>query len=235
MKDFQVTMRPAYAVSDAQSALVRSVFGWMTAGLFLSGIVAMYVLNTPAVTQSILGKPGLFLILAFAEVGLVVWLSARVMKMSAVKATSVFLIYSALNGVTLAPLAFIYTRESLASTFMITSAVFGSMAVFGYVTRRDLSSLGSFLYMGLWGIIIASLVNMFLQSTAVGFVMSVAGVIVFTGLTAWDVNKIKNMSTYVEEGTDDFRRYAILGALSLYLDFINLFIMLLRFFGSHRD
>lgn len=226
-------IKPAYAVADAQSALLRSVFGWMTLGLLTTGLVAMYVLNTPAIAGKLLNT-GTLIVLIIAELILVGWLSLRVMKMSPGKATGVFLAYSAINGITLAPLALVYTGESISSVFMITSALFGSMALFGYVTKKDLSGVGSFAMMGLWGIIIASVVNIFMQNSAVHFAISVAGVIVFTGLTAWDVQKIKRMSSSVQEGTDNFRRYAILGALMLYLDFINLFIMLLRLMGS-RD
>ena len=227
-------MRPEYAISDTQSALIRSVFGWMALGLLATGFVSMYVLNTPAITGFLL-SPGKLIFLMIVEVGLVIWLSMRVMKMSATQATTVFLLYSALNGITLAPLAFVYTGESIASTFMVTAGVFGSMALYGYTTKRDLTTMGSFLRMGLFGIIIAMLANFFFQSSALDFAISVIGVLVFTGLTAWDVQKLKHMGAQVNEGSDNFRRFAIIGALTLYLDFINLFLMLLRFMGNSRD
>ena len=234
MEQFQASLRPAYLASESQAALVRSVFGWMSFGLVLTGLVSLYVLNTSALS-SIFLSPGTFIILSLVELGLVVWLSARVMKMSGTQATTLFLIYSALNGVTLSPIALVYTGESLTSTFMITAGLFGSMAFFGYVTKRDLSSMGSFLMMGLWGVVIASLVNLFLQSSGLNFVMSCVGVIVFTGLAAYDVQMIRNTGTNTDSNSETFRRLAIVGALRLYLDFINLFLMLLRFFGDRRN
>ncbi len=233
MNNYQETIRPAYAVSDATSALLRSVYTWMTIGLFTTGFVATYVLYTPAITNTLL-SPGLIMFLCLVELGLVFWLSARVMQMSTTKATTVFLLYSALNGITLAPLALVYTGESIASTFMITGGLFGTMAFYGQVTKRDLSGMGSFLMMGLIGVIIAAVVNMFMQSSALAFGISCVGVLVFTGLTAYDVNQIKRMGSQVSSGTDDFKRVTILGALKLYLDFINLFIMLLQLLGR-RD
>ena len=238
MSEFQATtMRPGYAVSEAQSSLLRSVFGWMTLGLMTTGLVSMFVLNTPGIRNALFGPQGatgfLYLLL-FVELGLVFWLSARVMKMSAAKATAIFLLYSGLNGITLSPLAMAYTQASLTSTFMITAGTFASMAVFGYVTKRDLSGMGSFLMMGLFGLIIAMIVSIFWMNDTLNFVISVLGVLIFTGLTAWDVQRLKQMGAGVDAGTDNFRRISILGALSLYLNFINLFIMLLRLMGG-RD
>ena len=159
------------------------------------------------------------------------------MTLSATTAAGLFLLYSALNGATLAPLAYVYTSASIVSTFMITAGVFATMAFYGYVTKRDLSGMGSFLMMGLVGIIIAGVVNMFLMSGPVSFAISILGVLIFTGLTAWDVQQIKNMGAQLgtgSSGTVTYQRMAILGALKLYLDFINLFIMLLRLLGD-RD
>lgn len=231
MENYQATIRPAYAVDEAQSALLRSVFGWMTLGLLTTAVVSSYVVSNPEFLFK-LGNAIWFLIIA--ELGLVVWLAARVMKMSPGTATAVFLGYSALNGITLAPLAFVYTQQSITSAFVVAGGLFGTMALYGYVTKRDLSSMGSFLFMGLIGIVIAGIANLFIQSSMMGFVISVVAVLVFTGLTAWDVQKIKQMGAQVTVESDNFRRFAILGALSLYLDFINLFIHLLRLIGN-RD
>ncbi|MFN8391727.1 MAG: Bax inhibitor-1/YccA family protein [Bdellovibrionota bacterium] len=229
----QSSSRPI-AFGASSSALIRSVFGWMAVGLCLTGMVSSYVLNNPDVAQSLF-SPGKLIVLALLQVGLVVWLSGWVMRMSAGTATAVFLGYSALNGITLAPLAYIYTHESITSAFLTAAGMFAAMVFYGTVTKKDLSSWSSFLMMGLWGIIIASVVNIFFHSAAMAFTMSVAGVIVFTGLTAYDVNRLKQYGSGVTEGTPDFRRAAILGALSLYLDFINLFVMLLRLMGDRRN
>ena len=225
-------LRPAYAVEDSQMALLRSVFSWMSLGIFITGTISFFIINSPGL--NILAQK-VFLPLFLVELGLVWWLSARVMKMSTSKARTIFLLYSALNGVTLAPLALIYTGESITSTLMISSTVFAGMAIFGYVTNRDLSQMASFLYMGFFGIIIALLVNIFMQSSMVATMISCAGVIVFTGLTAWDTQRIKQMGAHIldEEG-DEFKRMSILSALTLYLNFINLFIFLLQLLGD-RD
>lgn len=229
----QQTIQPAYAVADAQSALLRSVFTWMFAGLLLTGFVSAFVVNSPGIVIPLL-QSNMIWILFIAEIALVVWLSARVMHMSPAKATAIFLGYSALNGVTLAPLALAYTSQSIGSAFMIAGAMFGGMALYGHTTKRDLSGMGSFMMMGVFGVIIAMIVNFFLQSSMVSFIISVVAVIAFTGLTAYDVQKFKQMGTHVREGDDSFRRFAILGALTLYLDFINLFVHLLYLIGDRR-
>jgi hypothetical protein len=173
--------------------------------------------------------------LIFAELGLVIYLSARIEKLEAKTATGLFLLYSALNGVTLSLVLMLYTATSVATTFLVTAGMFGSMAIYGYVTKKDLSSLGSFMFMGLIGIIIASLVNIFMQSSMMSWVISGIGVIVFTGLTAYDVQRISQMGVTAMSGSEGaMKKMAILGALTLYLDFINLFLMLLRFLGN-RD
>ncbi len=177
---------------------------------------------------------GILLVLMLVELGVVFWLSSRAMSMSRAEATGYFLLYAALNGITLAPLAFVYTGATITSVFWTTAGVFGTMACLGYITKIDLSGMGSFLLMGLWGIVIASILQFFFHSDMFSFVVNVCGVIVFTGLTAWDVQKIKNMGSGIDIESDNFRRVAILGALSLYLDFINLFIMLLRLMGGRN-
>jgi FtsH-binding integral membrane protein len=231
---YSQTSSAPYAIGQSSSALIRSVFGWMAAGLCLTGMVSGYVISNPAIAQSLF-SPGKLIALSLVEIGLVIWLSARIMQMTAGTATAVFLGYSALNGITLAPLAYVYTGESVTSAFLTAAGMFAAMVFYGTVTKKDLSSWSSFLMMGLWGVIIASLVNLFFQSAAMSFVMSVAGVVVFTGLTAYDVNRLKQMGGSVSEGTPDFRRVGILGALKLYLDFINLFVMLLRLMGDRRN
>ena len=213
-----------------QNALVRQVYAWMGAGLAITAIMALVTLSSPSILQAIVGNRLVFYGLIIGELALVFTLSGAINRMSAATATLLFVGYSALNGVTLSIVALVYTRSSIASTFVITAGMFGAMSIYGYMTKRDLTSWGSFLFMGLIGVVIASVVNIFVASSAVSWFISGIGVIVFTGLTAYDTWKIKAMAAQGIEG----RKPAILGALTLYLDFINLFLMLLRFTGDRR-
>ncbi len=214
-----------------QNSLVRQVYAWMGLGLTLTAVLAVATVSSPALLQAIVGNRLVFYGLMIGELALVFILSGAVNRLSNTAATMLFLGYSALNGLTLSVIFLIYTADSIASTFLVTAAMFGAMSIYGYVTRRDLTSWGSFLFMGLIGIVIASVVNIFLKSPAVSWVVSGIGVLVFTGLTAHDTWKIKQLAAAGGEG----RKPAILGALTLYLDFINLFLMLLRFMGGRRD
>lgn len=213
-----------------QNALVRQVYAWMGAGLTITAVMALVTLSSPAVLNAILGNKLVFYGLMIGELALVFTLSGAINRLSEATATLIFVAYSALNGVTLSVVALVYTANSIASTFVITAGMFGAMSLYGYMTKRDLTSWGSFLFMGLIGIVIASIVNIFVGSSGVSWVISGIGVIVFTGLTAYDTWKIKEMAAQGAGG----RKPAILGALTLYLDFINLFLMLLRFTGSRR-
>ncbi len=181
--------------------------------------------------------PPLYWILLIGEIGLVFYLAARIESLQPSTATWLFIAYSIMNGVTLSVLFLMYSGASIASTFLITAAMFGAMAVYGLVTKRDLSGMGSFMFMGLIGVLLASVVNIFLQSSSLYWAISVIGVFVFVGLTAYDVQKIKQIGEQgiMEQGETAIHRGAIMGALALYLDFINLFILLLRFFGGSRD
>ncbi len=225
----------AQARQEASTVFLAKVFNWMAIGLGLTGAVAYLTANT-GLANSIVGTP-LFFILIIAELGMVFYLSARIEKMQASTATGLFVAYSVLNGLTLSVIFLAYTSSSIAGTFLITAGMFGAMAVYGLVTKRDLSGMGSFMFMGLIGIIIASIVNIFLQSSSLYWAISVIGVLVFVGLTAYDVQKIKHMGEQgiMEQGEVAIRKGSIIGALALYLDFINLFLMLLRFFGGSRD
>lgn len=216
---------------------VRSVYNWMFIGLALTGIVALYVSNNEAIMSLIFGNSLIFFGLILAELALVFSISGMVNRMGAGTATTLFVIYSGLNGVTLSFIFIAYTQASIVSTFFICSATFLVCSIYGWTTKRDLTSLGGFLIMGLIGIITATMVNMFIQSSAMNMIVSYIGVIVFVGLTAYDTQKLKNMALAQPAGLDDavIRKGAILGALSLYLDFINLFLMLLRIFGQGRD
>jgi len=219
------------------NSFVRSVYNWMAIGLALTGFVAYSVANMPEVQNLIFGSPLVFFGLIIAELALVFVISARISRMQAATATLLFVIYSALNGATLSAVFLAYAKATITTTFFVCSATFVGCSIYGWTTRRDLTSLGGFMSMGLIGIIIASLVNMFVQSTAVSMIVSYIGVLVFVGLTAYDTQDIKNMALAQPADIDAgaVRKGAILGALKLYLDFINLFLMLLRIFGSGRD
>ena len=216
---------------------VRSVYNWMGIGLALTGLVAFYVSNSPTLLKIIFGNSIILILLIIAELGLVFAISGMVNRMSAGTATSLFVIYSALNGVVLSSIFLIYTRTSIASTFFICAGTFVACSIFGWTTKKDLTSFGGFLFMGLIGIIIASVVNMFIRSSAMNLIISYIGVFVFVGLTAYDTQRLKNMALTQPAGLDAgvIRKAAILGALSLYLDFINLFLFLLRIFGQRRE
>jgi FtsH-binding integral membrane protein len=216
---------------------VRSVYNWMGVGLALTGLVAFYVSNSESMVRLIFGNPIIFFVLIFAELGLVFAISGMVNRLSAGTATALVLLYAGLNGLTLSFVFLAYTRTSVVSTFFICAATFVGCSLYGWATKKDLTSMGGFLMMGLIGIIIASLVNLFIRSSAMSMIISYIGVIVFVGLTAYDTQKIKNMAMTQPDGlaAGVVRKGAILGALSLYLDFINLFLMLLRIFGQSRE
>lgn len=216
---------------------VRSVYNWMAVGLALTGVVAFYVSNSPTLLKFLFSNPLLIFILIFGELGLVFAISGMVNRMSASTATSLFVLYSGLNGVTISSIFLIYTRTSIVSTFFVCAATFVACSIYGWTTKRDLTSFGGFLVMGLIGIIIASLVNMFIHSSAMSAIITYIGVFVFLGLTAYDTQRLKEMALTQPAGLDAgvIRKGAILGALSLYLDFINLFLLLLRFFGQSRE
>ncbi|MGL1932487.1 MAG: Bax inhibitor-1/YccA family protein [Desulfotalea sp.] len=220
---------------DASSIFLAKVFNWMAGGLALTGVVAFYAMSS-GLTEKIVQGP-MFIGLILFELGLVFFLSARINKIQASTAAALFIGYSGLNGLTLSAVCMSYTSESVVGTLFITAGMFGAMAVYGMVTKKDLSGWGSFLFMGLVGIIIASVVNMFLGSSNLHWAISFLGVLIFTGLTAYDVQKIKKMGEdgILEQGAEMIKKGAIMGALTLYLDFINLFLMLLRFFGTSRD
>ncbi len=225
------------AVLVQTNSFIRSVYNWMAIALSLTGFTAYYVSHNETMFQLIYGTPGLIMILIFAELGFVFFLSARIQKIKASTATALFTIYSILNGVTLSYIFIRYTATSIASTFMICSITFLACSVYGMITKRDLTSLGGFMIMGLIGIIIASVVNIFIQSSAMQMMISYIGVLVFIGLTAYDTQKLKTMAVTLPSNASGamIRKGALMGALSLYLDFINLFIMMLHIFGGSRD
>jgi len=228
-----IKTRAEVLVSD----YVRSVYNWMGIGLALTGFVAYYVSSSEALIRLVFGNPLLLIVLFIAEFGLVFSIAGMVNRMSAGTATALFVIYSGLNGVTLSTIFLVYAQSSIVSTFFVCAATFIACSLYGWVTKRDLTSLGGFMVMGLIGIIIASLVNLFIKSSGLSVIISYIGVFVFIGLTAYDTQKIKNMAMTQPANLDGavIRKGAILGALSLYLDFINLFLMLLSILGQRRD
>ena len=222
----------ADVIDEGLRAYMLRVYNYMTMGLALTGIVAYGVASSPAAMNMIFGS-GLMWVAILAPLALVFFLSFRVHAMSAGTAQVVYWLYAALNGVAFSTIFIAYTQTSIARVFFITAGMFAAMSLYGYTTKKDLSGWGSFLFMGLIGIIIASVVNMFLASSAMHFAISVIGVLIFTGLTAYDTQKIKEM--YIEgEAADTATKKAVMGALRLYLDFINLFLMLLRLFGNRE-
>ncbi len=235
MSDFQQqTQTRAYSQSRA-SVFMQQVYLWMTVALGVTAVAAFFVSNTPALLNIFFGNMVAQIVLILAVFGMVFFLSAKIHTLSSSAATGFFLLYAGLMGIMLAPIFLTYTSTSITQTFIVSAGMFGGMSIFGAVTKRDLTGLGSFLIMGLWGIILASIVNIFLESSMMSFVISVVGVIVFAGLTAYDTQKIKEMgeSAPLEDATA-IRRGAILGALTLYLDFVNLFLMLLRLMGNRE-
>ncbi len=236
MADFRTITTAPDTRAEVLNAFMRGVYQWMAGGLALTAVTAYMVASSPSLVQAIFGNPILFWGLIIAEFGLVMAISAGISKLSGSTASILFLVYSGLNGVTLSAILLAYTQSSVVGTFVICAGMFGAMSVYGMVTKKDLTSLGSFMFMGLIGIILASLVNIFLKSPGLEFAISGIGVLVFVGLTAYDTQKLKVMgqSAPMDDATA-IRRGTILGALTLYLDFINLFLMLLRFFGQARD
>lgn len=228
--------RPGF-VSDVQSAQVatfmRGVYWWMFGGLAVTAVVALAIASSPAAVSTLVRLPVLFWGVVILQLVLVVYLSARVAKLAPSMAGTLFLAYSALTGVTFSLLLLAYTGASVANAFFVTAGMFGALAFYGSITKRDLSAMGRFMFMGLVGLVLASIVSIFWRNDAMQFVMGVVGVLVFSGLIAYDSQRLRAMALEVQGG--QAASYAIVGALSLYLDFINLFISLLRLFGDRRN
>jgi FtsH-binding integral membrane protein len=235
---FDMTPAPAFttstvAAAEKVTAFLRKVYGWMFVGLGITASVAFAVAGSPTLLRAIVTNRVLLIGLFVVEIGLVFYLSARVQKLAPATAAGLFVVYSALNGATLSLILLLYTGASIASTFVVTAAMFGALAIFGSVTKRSLAGVGQFAFMGLIGVILASVVGMFWHSSGLQFGISIVGVIVFTALTAWDAQRLKQWATALPDGQTG--SYAVVGALSLYLDFINLFLFLLRFMGNRRN
>ncbi|HMH50882.1 MAG TPA: Bax inhibitor-1/YccA family protein [Candidatus Acidoferrum sp.] len=218
--------------AERVSAFLTKVYGWMFIGLGITAGIAYVVASSPALTAALMANRLVFFALVLVELGLVFFLSARVHSLQPGTAAALFVGYAALNGVTLSLILLIYTGASIAMTFVVTGAMFGALAVYGTTTSRSLAGVGQFFFMGLIGLVLASIVGMFWHSDALQFLITIVGVIVFTGLTAWDAQRLKQMALTLPDGQAG--AYAVVGALSLYLNFVNLFLMLLRLQGR-RD
>ena len=229
-----MTRERELSMSAAFPILMRKVYVWMTLALVITGATAYGVATSPGLMMTIATNQLLFWGLIIAEFGLVIAISAAINKLSLTTATLLFILYSVINGATLSFIFAVYTMSSIASVFFITAGTFAVMAVVGYTTKKDLTSMGKILLMALIGIIIATVVNIFLKSTGLEMIVSYLGVLIFVGLTAYDSQKIKQMLMQAPDAGESAQKLALLGALTLYLDFINLFLYLLRIFGKRE-
>ncbi len=226
------TLATSQAEAVRVGSFLQKVYGWMCIGLAITAVVAYAVATSPAIVQTLAANRLLFWVVLLAPIGFVWYISAKVDSLSPTTAATLFSVYAGLNGITFAFVLLAYTGASIASTFLTTSAMFGALALYGSITKRNLAGVGQFAFMGLIGVVIASIVGIFWQNDMFQFILSVCGVVVFTALTAWDAQKLKAMALALPDGR--LGSYAIVGALSLYLDFINLFLFLLRLFGRRR-
>ncbi|ACF46202.1 MAG: Bax inhibitor-1/YccA family protein [Prosthecochloris sp.] len=224
----------ASVLQDTQTRVINQVYTWMSLGLALTATVGYYTAGTEALRNIIFSNGMVLIGLVVAQLGIVFALSAAINRLSAAAATGLFILYAALTGLTFSAIFLVYTSVSIASTFFVTAGTFAAMTVFGHTTKRDLTKLGSIAFMALIGIILATVVNMFLQNSLLELIVSAVGVLLFTALTAYDAQRIKDMAATVSGGESE-AKVAVMGALALYLDFINLFLMLLRFLGVSRD
>ena len=233
---YQLIREKENIVSVAFPALMRKVYVWMTLALVITGFTAYGVASSPSVMSAIMSSRWIVWGLFIAEIALVFYVTARIDRLSLTAATMIFVLYSVLNGATLSVIFLAYTMQSIASVFFITAGTFAAMSLIGYFTKTDLSSLGKILMMALIGLIIATLVNVLLiKSGGFSLIISYVGVLIFVGLTAYDTQKIKMMLVEADDVTEEAQKIALMGSLSLYLDFINLFLYLLRIFGGNRE
>lgn len=223
-------------------AYMLRIYNYMASALAITGIVAMFTANSPAILSlfynvqdgNVAGMSGLGYLVMFAPIGLVLWMGMGMNKLSVTGLQSLFWGFAVLMGLSMSTVFLTYTGESIARAFFVTAGTFGAMSIYGYTTKRDLTGMGSFLMMGLIGLILASVVNIFLQSSALAFATSVIGVLIFVGLTAWDTQRLKGMYYQLTGGSEMLAKVTIMGALSLYMDFINIFMYMLRFMGDRR-
>ena len=221
---------------ESINALFRKVYQFMAMGLILTALAAYLTASSPTMIELLYTSRAPMMIIAVAEIGLVIWLSAGFNKLSAGAARNIFFVYSILNGLLCSSVLLVYTGESVAKAFLSTAGMFGAMSIYGLYTQRDLTSMGSFLRMGLFGLLFAMVINLFMRSSALELYISIFGIIIFMGLTAWDTAKIKAIAASYDSRDENMTgKVAVIGALSLYLDFINIFLYLLRLFGRERN
>lgn len=218
----------------SERSFLSQVYLWMSLGLLMTGFVAGWMSLNPDLVVGLMGNFGVFLVLMLVQLGLVIWLSSQIMNLSLTTATAGFSVYATLNGVIFSSIFLVYTGASIASTFLVTAGMFGAVSIYGFTTKQNLSSIGSFCFMALIGVILASIVNWFLQSPFLYWMITYAGIAVFIGLTAWDTQRLKRIHQEGFSSESAMKKIALLGALALYLDFINLFLLLLRIFGRRR-
>jgi uncharacterized protein len=233
LQNMQNTFSLDQTISEQQQFITK-VYGWMSFALVITGITAYFTAATPSVMQLIFSSIYVFYGLLALELGLVIGIGALINKISATVATALFILYSVVNGLTLSVIFLVYTQGSISLTFFVTALTFGSMSAYGYFTKKDLTSWGNLLLMALVGMIIASIANLFMKNEILYWITTYAGILIFVGLTAYDTQKIKNMNIAALENEDGVKKAAIMGALTLYLDFINLFLLLLRLFGRKK-
>ncbi len=224
-----------YIIASSPREFMYKVYGWMAVGLAITAGISSWIASTPALYQSLFKSPGLLFVICLAQLGTVMFIGFMRDSLSYAGIVTAFSFYSGLVGVTLSSLLIVYTAESVATAFVITAGMFAAMALYGYFTKADLSSMGSILMMALWGVIIAMLVNMWFQSPAMQYYISLAAVGIFTLLTAYDVQNLKRLAESMMVDSETKNKIAVMGALTLYMDFINLFIHLVQLFGKRRD
>lgn len=225
--------QPVVVVQSQIQSVMQQVYLWMTAGLLVTGAISSMIYNSPSL-QGILLNSVVFIALFVVEIGLVLGISAMINKMSPALATGLFILYAAVNGITLTPIFFAYTSSSIATAFFTAAGMFAALALYGTTTKRNLSGMGRFMMMALFGLIIATIINIFLKNGVMDFAISIFGVVIFAGLTAYDTQRLNQLASQASSD-DEIGRFSIMGALILYLDFINLFLYLLRLFGKRRD
>ncbi|MBS1684614.1 MAG: Bax inhibitor-1/YccA family protein [Bacteroidetes bacterium] len=225
----------ASEIKLAQSTFISKVYSWMSLALLITGAVAAYIASSDALMEIIVGNRGVFYGLLLGELALVWVISAAINRLSATTATGLFILYSVMNGLTLSVIFLRYTASSIGTTFFVTAGTFAVMSVYGHTTKRDLTSWGNLLLMALIGLIIASVVNLFWQNSMFYWICTYAGILIFVGLTAYDTQKIKEYGAQGFSDSDSMQKGALIGALQLYLDFINLFLYILRLLGNRRN
>ncbi len=237
MNQHSTVHRGAQSIAEENARFMSSVYKWMSLGILLTALISYVVSNTPEMVNLLLQNRFVFILLLVAQIGAVLYLSLRIKQLSALMATVIFFLYAALTGLTFSVLFLVYTQESIQGAFIVTTCSFAGLSAFGYVTKRDLGPVGTFCHMGLWGLIGFAVLSLFFPSMlagSLGMAYSLVGIVVFAGLTAYDTQKIKSTNIIGNEGSAEDHKEAIIGALTLYLDFINLFLMILRLMGNRR-